>query len=95
MGKCEGSIKKDCTISIKDINGKITQSSVRMKPVFSSAIDEGSAKFLWRTEYGSPAFSTAKEVVCKFPSSGQIKARLLVVDANGCWGYFEKEFRRG
>ncbi len=95
MDKCDGSIKKDCTISIKDINGKITQSSVRMKPVFSSAIDEGSAKFLWRTEYGSPAFSTAKEVVCKFPSSGQIKARLLVVDANGCWGYFEKEFRRG
>ncbi|MBK7870267.1 MAG: hypothetical protein IPJ74_06045 [Saprospiraceae bacterium] len=90
LNKCNDSIKEDCQITvIKDINAEGNSEKYSISPSFSPSPGAG-AKFFWVMEWGTPMFGTTEKMEGTFIMPGFVQARLLVIDAQGCWDYSEK-----
>lgn len=90
LNKCNDSIKEGCQINvIKDINAEGNREKYSISPSLSPSPGAG-AKFFWLMEWGTPMTGTSEKIEGTFITPGFVQARLVVIDAQGCWDYFEK-----
>lgn len=90
LNKCNNTVKEDCRIQVIkniDVTGNLEKFSLTAS---LSPSPGAGAKFFWLLEWSNPAFGTAQNIDGTFITPGFVKARLLVIDAKGCWQYFEK-----